>query len=426
MKNKAIEQMLADIDNKYIAEALESDHHKNSSYKKPFILYKKLAAAAIICIIVLGTCVSVAATSSDIFRNWLLKNFFGNKITKVEIPLEENNNIDNDNHTGKADLPADNNSHLELKNNMGVYGTKESFVCQYHTDNEIIIDHVYSIQDNGLKELRTKTFTGEYDGTVFSFEYAVINNEILGFNLNGSISGVFHYYDNGIVYANLDITDDNTILKGCIAMLDMDTGSVTKLTNDNTIGNMVMSPNGKIILINYRADGFWTAFNIAARTEKRMKWINGYAHNDEILFKDDYHLLAYGDNGTNLIDLNTGKRLASYKEYGNCNPEWIYIQKKNNLEIKNIDGNTAITINNVQGSPHALDVKGNYILLGNLENANDPYYLCNMLEKTYIKIDALKGMVNTAGIYPTTNQDKVLISDGKDAYIIDTCQASAR
>ena len=123
------------------------------------------------------------------------------------------------------------------------------------------------------------------------------------------------------------------------------------------------------------------------------------------------------------IDLNTGKRLASYKKYGNCNPEWIYIQKKNNLEIKNIDENTAITINNVQDSPHALDVKGNYILLGNLENANDPYYLCNMLEKTYIKIDALEGMGNTAGIYPTTNQDKVLISDGKDAYIIDTCQA---
>lgn len=194
---------------------------------------------------VLGTYVSVAATSSDTFRNWLSKNFFGNKITKVEIPLEENNNVNNDNNTAKADLPADNNSHLELKNNMEVYGTKESFVYQYHTDNEVIIGHVYSIQDNGLKELEIKTFTGKYDGTVFSFEYAVINNEILGFNLNGSINGVFHYYDNGIVYANLDITDNNTILKGCIAMLDLDTGSVTKLTDDNTIGNMLMSPQWK-------------------------------------------------------------------------------------------------------------------------------------------------------------------------------------
>lgn len=423
MKDKLAEQILANIDNKYIAEVIENDIHKNSSYKKPFVLSKKLAAAAIICIIVLGTCISVAATSSDIFRRWLFKNFFGNKITKVEIPLEKNNN---DNNAAKADLPADNNSHLKLKNNMEVYGTKESFVCQYHTNSEVIIDHVYSIQDNGLKKLETKTFTGKYDGTAFSFEYAIINNEILGFNLSGSISSVFHYWDNGIVYANLDIADNDTILKSCIAMLDLNTGSVTKLTSGNTIGNMLMSPNGKIILINYRTDGFWTAFNIAARTEKRIKWINGYAHNDEILFKDDYHLLAYGDNGTNLIDLKTGKRLAFYKEYGNCNPEWIYVQKKNKLEIKSIDGNTAITINNVQGSPHALDVKGNYILLGNLENSNGPYYLCNILEKTYIKIDALEGMGNTAGIYPTTNQDKILISDGKDAYIIDACFTSAR
>ncbi|MDE6615414.1 MAG: hypothetical protein K2K35_02525, partial [Lachnospiraceae bacterium] len=138
----------------------------------------------------------------------------------------------------------------------------------------------------------------------------------------------------------------------------------------------------------------------------------------------DYNVLAYGDTGTNLINLETGKKLATYKEFGNCNPEWIYVQKKTKLEIQNIDGTTAITINNVQGSPHALSVKGNYILLGNLENANDPYYLCNLHEKTYIKIDALEGMGNTACIYPTTNHDKILVSDGKEAYIIDASQTS--
>lgn len=427
MKEKIIEQMLADIDNKYIAEAIEAGKHKSPSYRKPSVLLKKLAAAAIICIIVLGTCISVAATASDTFRSWLSKNFFGNKITQVGFPAENNTNnndinntTNNDNASCGTGLPAGENLHLSLKNNMSVYGTKESFVCQYHTNDTIIIDNVYSIQDDGLKKLDTKTFTGNYDGTGFTFEYAIINNEILGFNLDGSINEVFHYWDNGIVYASLDIEDNGTIKKGCIAMLNLNTGSVTQLTDDNTTGNMVMSPNGKIILINYRADGFWTAFNIGTRTEKKMKWINGYAHNDEILFKDDYSLLAYGDNGTNLIDLKTGKKLASYKEYGNCNPEWIYIQKKNKLEIKNIDGNTAITINNVQGTPHALGVKGSYILLGNLENANDPYYLCNVLEKTYIKINPLKGMGNTAGIYLTTNYDKVLISDGNEAYIIDT------
>lgn len=423
MKKNLIEQMIAGIDDKYIAEAIETGSQKNTSYKKPVVLLKKFAAAAIIFIIILGTFATVAATASDTFRNWLSKNFFGNKITKIEIPLGENNNPVNNNASGKTDLPADENSHLVLKNNMSIYGINESFVCQYHTSSKIIVDNIYSIQNDGLKKLETKTFTGNYDGNSFSFEYAIINNEILGVNLNGDINEVFHYIDNGIVYASLTTTDENTIQKGCIAMLDLNTGSITKVTDDNTIGNMVMSPNGKIILINYRADGFWTAFNIAARTEKKIKWINGYAHSDEILFKDDYNVLAYGDNGTNLVNLNTGKKLAYYNKFGNCNPEWIYIQKRNKIKIKNIDGTTAITINNVQGTPHALSVKGNYILLGNLENADDPYYLCNLQEKTYIKIDALKGMGNTAGIYPAINQNKILISDGKEAYIIDTSQA---
>lgn len=119
--------------------------------------------------------------------------------------------------------------------------------------------------------METKHFQGTYDGVDFSFEYAIINHEIWGFNLAGDIKDVFHYTDGETVYAGLCETTEDIFTKGCIAQLNLKTGKVEKLTNDQTIGNMIMSPTGKMILINYRTDGYWTVFDIANRTEKKSK-----------------------------------------------------------------------------------------------------------------------------------------------------------
>lgn len=123
-------------------------------------------------------------------------------------------------------------------------------------------------------------------------------------------------------------------IKGNIARLNLKTGEVAKLTDDKTIGNMMMSPNGKVILINYRSDGYWSVFDVASRTEKRVNEINGYAHTNEIIFKGDYQVLTFGDTymegdvemtGTKVIDLRTGKRIASYKE---CVPDGFLCEGK--------------------------------------------------------------------------------------------------
>jgi hypothetical protein len=423
MKKKMIGQMLAGMDEKYIQEAMEAEK-AGASGKRPAMKMRKLAAAAAVGMIVLGTGVSVGAATSDVFRDWIRVNFLGHEITKVdlspEIKVEE-----------KADLPLDGDAHMSLAENMEIYGEKESFVCQYHRkgDDEII-DQVYSVQGNGLKKLEMKRFHGKYDGVDFSFQYAIINQEIFGFNTNGDINEVFHYVDGDHVYVNLESVKEETCEKSCIARLDLKSGEVTKLTGDKTIGNMIMSPGGKVILINYRADGYWTAFDIASGQEKKMDEIDGYAHTDEVIFKGDYQVLTWGDTykkngteltGTKVVDLRTGKRTASYKECGDYEPEWIYEQKKGEIRIRNVDGSVDFSIatdKDYKGYPHPLTYRGDYVLLGNLEEQGMPYYLCNLRKKTYRKIDAITGFKEEVEMYLAAKEGKMLLTDGKEAYLV--------
>lgn len=431
MKKQWIEEMLDGVEDKYIAEAAGSGEQTASDGKRVTLKVRKYAVAAAVCVIILGTGISVGAASSSAFRNWIKKNFLGHEITKVDIVQEDKEEA--------ADLPLDGDAHLSLKENMEIYGEKESFVCQYHKEGEDedekeVVDQVYSIQDNGLKKLELKHFQGKYDGVDFDFEYAIINQEILAFNYNGDISQVFHYMDGDSVYAELcepkEVDGDTLVVKGCIARLDLKIGTVAKLTNDKTIGNMVMSPNGKIILINYRSDGYWSAFDVDGCTEKRIDEINGYAHTDEIVFKGDYQVLTMGDTymkgnteltGTKVIDLQTGKRVASYKKCGDYGPEWIFRQKKGKLEICNVDGTMALSIDtekDFQGYPQPLSHRGDYVLLGDLEEEDTPYCLCDLKKGTYIELDAFSGLGEEVEIYLAAKEGKLLLTDGKEAYLV--------
>ena len=346
MKRGLIEQMLSGMDDKYIQEAVETQE-RAAEGKSSVLRMRRLAAAAAACVVILGAGVSVGAATSHVFRDWVRKNFMGQEITKVELTKGVGEET-------AADLPLDEDAHLSLADNMEIYGERESFVCQYHRKGEEeIIDQVYSVQENGLKKIEMRDFHGKYDGVDFSFRYAIINREILGFNYSGDVSQVFHYVDGDNVYAELCEVDDETFVKGCIVRLDLRKGTVTKLTDNDTIGNMIMSPNGKTILINYRSDGYWSAFDIASRTEQKIDEINGYAHTKEIVFRGDDQVLTLGDTykkgdvemtGTKVIDLKTGKRVASYKQCGDYDPEWLFEEKKGKLTIRNVDGTWAFAI----------------------------------------------------------------------------------
>lgn len=419
MKRELIEKMLDGIDDKFIAEAKIAEDDKKLKDKKSFGA-RKTAVAATICIAVMGAGLSVVAATSDVFQSWLTQTFFGHKITKVE--LEKQND-------DKADFPLDEKNHLSLQDDMDIGGVKESFVYQYHRKgDEEIVDQVYSVQNNGLKKLQAKSFRGDYDGVAFSFEYVIINQEIFGYNLKGDINKVFHFVDGDIVYADLGETKGDTFIKGCIARIDLKNGSVTKLTNDKTIGNMIMSPGGKMILINYRSKGYWMAFDIASQTEKKIREINGYAHSEEITFHDDYHIITLGDTymdgdveltGTKLIDLRSGEVQAAYKECGDISPEWVYKQDGNKRIIQNVNGETAIVIENVKGDPQPISSKGDYILLRDWDEKDTPFYLCNLAKESYMEIDVPSGLKDDVEIYLAAKENKILLTDGREAYLVD-------
>lgn len=418
MQRRQIEQMLSGIEDKYIAEALKTKK------KKAFVRGRNIAAAILLFFAVFGTAVSVAAAVSDAFGEWIERSFLGTRVTKVDMMPKETA------VSSKADIPADENGHLILEEDTTILGEKESFVCRYHREgDDEVTDKVYSVWDNGLIEMKPQSFRGKYAGGDFSFEYVIINKEILAFNTAGNICEVFHYVDGDTVYADLWKVRDGHIKKGCIARLNLKTGEVVKLTNDKTIGNMKMSPNGKLILINYRKDGYWTVFNPVDCSQKRIDEIYGYAHTHEIKFKGDYQVLTLGDDymegdttmtGTKIIDLRTGKRVVSYQAVGTYwDPEWIYEQKGETYKIKNVDGTTAITIPSVKGFPHPLSSGGDYVLLGDEDERDSPYYLCNLKQKTYTAMDSYPAWGEDVGFYFAAKEGKALLTDGKDAYLVD-------
>lgn len=429
MTKKDLSDAIHECDDKWIEEAAEQAGKKH--LRSGMRLGIRTAAAAAGCVIVLGLGVTVAA--SEPFRNWVMKTFAGHEVTKVEMEdiLEE------------ADIKADGGRHLSLSEDMEIRGEKESFVCKYHIDgDEEVVDKVYSVREDGLKEQKFSEFKGDYDGVPFSFEYVIINREVLGFNYKGAVSGVYHYTDGESVYADLWEVEGDTIKKGCIAKLGLKTGLVEKRTDDDTICNSVMSPNGKMILLNYRAEGYWTVFDIAAGTEKKVEGINGYARTSEISFVDDYRILAFGDSiikkhkeilVTNLIDLRTQKTVESYNEYGDIQMRWTYRSGKNGLELRDITSGEAFTAGQAQEDVHPLAVRGSYVLFGSMEEKT-PFYLCNLTLKKYMKIDVPEGLgenvqiylVDTQGKFPGENvspgnspRSEIFLTDGKDCYLVD-------
>ena len=295
------------------------------------------------------------------------------------------------------------------------------------------IDRVYGIQGNGLKELPVYSFQGEYDGVPFSFEYAICHQEIHGFNLEGAINEVFSYFDEKSVYVQL--MDDGENYKECIAKLDLETGIMEKLSGDKVYANCTMSPGGKVILCNYRADGYWTVFDLKEKTEKRIEAINAYTRGDEIEFLDDTTILTFGedllektDDGirtqaqTCKVDLRTGQVLETYTGYGEAGMEWNSSVKKNTLELTNIVTGETFSIEGANKKTHFLGKAGDYAMYGDKEENNSPYFLVNLAKKTFMKIDVPQEMHFDVEMYLAGAEKKLLLANETEAYIVDVSE----
>lgn len=400
-----------------------------------------LINAAAILILVLAVGFGAAAATSGKFHNWIFTAFSKQDIQKAELNTSAPDKISSDNGQSTAsnpdnniDIKADKNNHLSLGKNIDLVGDKESFIYKYHKNgDDEIVDEVYSIQDNGLSKLAIKTFSGTYYGRSFSFDYSVINKEIFAFNQTGTLDGVDYVMDGDTVYAYFSKVKGDTILKSSVAKLNLKTGIIDKFTDDNKICNTKMSPNGKMILFNYRAKGYWTALDTSTGKEIKIPGIDGYNHESQIKFIDDYHVLSLlvistGNNAktyseqvcTNLIDLTTGKTLHTYKDYGEINVLWNYKynEKNKSLKVYNITNKNSFTIPDMKSEDAAIaDANGNYVLFGDLEGP-DTLCLCNLDTHKYIKFTIPKELRSDIEMYLSAVKSKMLITDGKDAYLV--------
>ena len=400
-----------------------------------------LINAAAILILVLAVGFGAAAATSGKFHNWIFTAFSKQDIQKAELNTSAPDKISSDNGQSTAsnpdnniDIKADKNNHLSLGKNIDLVGDKESFIYKYHKNgDDEIVDEVYSIQDNGLSKLAIKTFSGTYYGSSFSFDYSVINKEIFAFNQTGTLDGVDYVMDGDTVYAYFSKVKGDTILKSSVAKLNLKTGIIDKFTDDNKICNTKMSPNGKMILFNYRAKGYWTALDTSTGKEIKIPGIDGYNHESQIKFIDDYHVLSLlvistGNNAktyseqvcTNLIDLTTGKTLHTYKDYGEINVLWNYKynEKNKSLKVYNITNKNSFTIPDMKSEDAAIaDANGNYVLFGDLEGP-DTLCLCNLDTHKYIKFTIPKELRSDIEMYLSAVKSKMLITDGKDDYLV--------
>lgn len=400
-----------------------------------------LINATAILILVLAVGFGAAAATSGKFHNWIFTAFSKQDIQKAELNTSAPDKISSDNGQSTAsnpdnniDIKADKNNHLSLGKNIDLVGDKESFIYKYHKNgDDEIVDEVYSIQDNGLSKLAIKTFSGTYYGSSFSFDYSVINKEIFAFNQTGTLDGVDYVMDGDTVYAYFSKVKGDTILKSSVAKLNLKTGIIDKFTDDNKICNTKMSPNGKMILFNYRAKGYWTALDTSTGKEIKIPGIDGYNHESQIKFIDDYHVLSLlvistGNNAktyseqvcTNLIDLTTGKTLHTYKDYGEINVLWNYKynEKNKSLKVYNITNKNSFTIPDMKSEDAAIaDANGNYVLFGDLEEP-DTFCLCNLDTHKYIKFTIPKELRSDIEMYLSAVKSKMLITDGKDAYLV--------
>ena len=456
MTGKDLYEAIHQCDDEYIektAERIEKNLSRKSPSPKGVIsrLWRHSAAfrtvaAIFLCIVALGMGVSVLATASDAFREWLFDMFSGHEVTELHIGSEGNTagnaadepagTKEGNGETSQPDIPADENHRISLKDNMLVFGDKETVVAETHYDEEtenVKIDRVYGIQGNGLKELPVYSFQGEYDGVPFSFEYAICHQEIHGFNLEGAINEVFSYFDEKSVYVQL--MDDGENYKECIAKLDLETGIMEKLSGDKVYANCTMSPGGKVILCNYRADGYWTVFDLKEKTEKRIEAINAYTRGDEIEFLDDTTILTFGedlvektDDGirtqaqTCKVDLRTGQVLETYPGYGEADMEWNSSVKKNTLELTNIVTGETFSIEGADKNTHFLGKAGDYAMYGDKEENNSPYFLVNLAKKTFMKINVPQEMHFDVEMYLAGAEKKLLLANETEAYIVDVSE----
>lgn len=388
-----------------------------------FIKIRKMkwAAVSLAIVVVCATGITVGASTSDSFREFL-QGIFG--IKKVqEVKLETTTNSEK---TEECKTPE---GEIKLSDNMEVAGRNETFILEYSKDDSENVKNVYSIKNNKLLSEQVNKFQGKYNNEAFSFDYVIRNKEICGFNYKGAVSEIFPIMKGRTIYATLYQEEKGKVVNEAIAEIDLDTNEIVKISNDKMICNFVMSPNGKTLLCNFRSKGYWAIFDLDSKTEKKFNknLINGYATVDEISFVDDYHILTLGKPFTKekteyyskyLINLKNGKvEKEFFSTQTDINFNHTYSFDKKVMTIENIIEGTKFKIKTNEKTIEPIGASEKYAMFNT--GSNGIMYLINLEKKEWLKINIPVKSWENMNFYLMEKENKMLITFDKKAYIVD-------
>lgn len=447
MDKKELFRAIDACEDRFIREAAEDIQKRKSSIIRRFFFVNssenaekdmrklsgvRVAAAIVICVIVLSIGVQTAARVSTVFRDWIEQTF---QIKSSSDNQKGKNGRSNEEETGrvrrrnnKADEGKDSVLQIEkvpMKDSLQIVGTNESFIYESKTegDSDEIIEKVYSIKDGKLSKLPMQSFSDSYKRNTFSFQYSIIGQEIFGYNYSENLVQVFDQINKqGEVYLSVENAKGNEQ----ILCVNLKSGECRQVAKPGDGMNMSMSPDGKYILINH-SKSYWIVFNTENETERKVEGLSGYALSNEYDFINDDHIAAVGDaftkNNTefyrlNYIDLETGK-VKVYPEYGDIKGCWTYQcdMKKKQLEIENLITKQKKVIPLKQAEDvHIMQINGDYVLLGT--DSDDVYYLYNLQDETYRALDIPEEIRGTLEMYIVKKEKKLLLTNEKEAYLV--------
>ena len=333
----------------------------------------RIAAAIVLFIVILGVGVKTTAHVSMLFRDWMENVFQKCDVTEI---VPDSKTVDMG------------DSKISLKNDVQMTGQNETFL--------------YETSYDGIEE---KVFPVMQKNTI----YAVLETSAKEYTQNSSQNGER------------------------LVAINLKTGEIQSELASKTVIGFVMAPNGRYALVQYnliQSDGSvkrkWTSFDLQTKEEKNLEKLeNKNLEIDISNFIDTTHIAVGGKVNNEgdyetlyYTDISTGKT-KEYTEYGNVTPEWNcdYSVKKKTVLFQNIVTGKEFLIKNIETNPsYSISIYKDYFLIWNEEDL--PSYLCNLKEKTAVKLNPPEELRYTLQVYFSQKENALLFTNEKEVYLV--------
>lgn len=433
MDDRKIFDAINTCDDVFIKEVvldMENRRKKQDRFKRLFFNKNqhlsgiRIAAAIVLFIVILGVGVKTTAHVSMLFRDWMENVFQKCDVTEI---VPDSKTVDMG------------DSKISLKNDVQMTGQNETFLYETSYDGiEEKVEKVFSIEGKKQKELLKKKFEGHYKHLEISFEYSTIDNEIFAYNIHGAVEKVFPVMQKNTIYAVLETSakeyTQNSSQNGKrLVAINLQTGEIQSELASKTVIDFVMAPNGRYALVQYnliQSDGSvkrkWTSFDLQTKEEKNLEKLeNKNLEIDTLNFIDTTHIAVGGKVNNEgdyetlyYTDISTGKT-KEYTECGNVTPEWNcdYSVKKKTALFQNIVTGKEFLIKDIETNPsYSISIYKDYFLIWNEEDL--PSYLCNIKEKTAVKLNPPEELRYTLQVYFSQKENALLFTNEKEVYLV--------